>query len=324
MRVLHWFKFLSAFIIGAILLNVLPAQAFSQAFYPTQSKGNKGVDVQALQYLLKQRGFSLTVDGDFGSGTETVVKSFQTQNGLSADGIVGPATWGKLVLTVQQGSTGDAVRALQTLLNAKRSAGLTVDGVFGAGTRAAVISFQQHAGIGADGVVGPTTWQNLLWHYDYPDFSTPGLCDYASSNGTAGNWGTAALIGQLEATAQAFFLANGSRRIPVGDISLEHGGDIVGHASHETGLDVDLRPIRLDNAQCTSGTRWDSANYDRARTRALAQAIYAAAPGHVKFILFNDPQLISEGLTTYYDNHDDHLHVRYCEKVHPNSMYTCP
>ena len=35
----------------------------------------------------------------------------------------------------------------------------------------------------------------------------------------------------------------------------------------------------------------------------------------MKLIYFNDPVLISEGLTTWYTGHDDHLHVRYCERV---------
>ncbi|WP_199238707.1 hypothetical protein [Kribbella steppae] len=61
----------------------------------------------------------------------------------------------------------------------------------------------------------------------------------------------------------------------------------------------------------------------KAATRQLVQAIRAAAPGHVRIIFFNDPVLISEGLTSQWDAHDNHLHVRFCEKVHPNSLYTC-
>ena len=56
---------------------------------------------------------------------------------------------------------------------------------------------------------------------------------------------------------------------------------------------------------------------------ALIKAIRAAAPGHVKLVFFNDPVLISEGLTTHLDNHDNHFHVRFCERVHPNSLYDC-
>ncbi|GAB3809519.1 hypothetical protein [Micromonospora zhanjiangensis] len=36
-----------------------------------------------------------------------------------------------------------------------------------------------------------------------------------------------------------------------------------------------------------------------------------------------DQVLISEGLTNMQTNHDNHLHVRYCETVHPNSLYDC-
>lgn len=47
------------------------------------------------------------------------------------------------------------------------------------------------------------------------------------------------------------------------------------------------------------------------------------APGHIVVIWFNDPTLISEGLAARLSNHDNRLHVRYCEKIHPNSLYDC-
>jgi peptidoglycan hydrolase-like protein with peptidoglycan-binding domain len=302
------------------MVTAVPAHAFANAFFHTQSGGNRGVDVRAIQYLLQARGQSVTADGVFGSGTTTAVKNFQSSRGLTADGIVGPATWGALIITVQQGASGPAVKALQTQLNAKRRLSLAVDGIFGSGTHSAVVAFQQHAGITADGIVGPTTWRNLIWHYDYPSLS--GMCDKdPDGNGTA-NWGTGATIGQLEAGVASFGTADGP--VPLGDVGFEHGGDIPGHASHEEGMDVDIWPIRTDSAQCTAGRiTWESGTYDRAATRRLVQAIRGTAPGHIKLIFFNDPVLIGEGLTTQYPNHDNHLHVRYCEKVHPNSLYDC-
>ncbi len=135
---------------------------------------------------------------------------------------------------------------------------------------------------------------------------------------TSAHWGTASAIKWLETAALAFYLTNGSRLVPVGDISLEHGGDIAGHDSHEDGLDVDLRLIRTDNAQCSGGTTWQNTNYDQARTRAFILSIYAAAPGHIKLIFFNDPVLINEGLTSPFTGHDDHIHIRFCEAAHPN------
>ncbi|GAA4908400.1 penicillin-insensitive murein endopeptidase [Streptomyces coeruleoprunus] len=316
-----------AVLLAAALLMVLglprPAAAFSAAFFPTQSAGNRGSDVTALQYLLNARGQSVGADGVFGSGTKSAVVAFQGANGLTADGIVGPATWGKLVVTVQQPDSGPAVKAVQHLLNAKRGAGLTVDGVFGSGTTAAVKSFQSHAGLGADGIVGPTTWRNLLWHYESVDFGAGTLCDQNPDGNTSANWGTSAAVGQLEAAAAAF-AATGNGRLPVGDLSWEHGGDIPGHGSHEAGLDADVWPIRTDSAQCGAGRiTWESSTYDRDATRKLVQEIRAKAPGHIKVIWFNDPVLINEGLVKPLTNHDNHLHIRYCEAVHPNALYTC-
>lgn len=51
-------------------------------------KGSKGANVKILQEFL-----GITADGDFGSGTETAVKKWQTKNGLLSDGVVGPKTW---------------------------------------------------------------------------------------------------------------------------------------------------------------------------------------------------------------------------------------
>jgi peptidoglycan hydrolase-like protein with peptidoglycan-binding domain len=241
---------------------------------------------------------------------------------LPVDGIVGTTTWAKLIVWVGPGSSGHAVKVVQRLLNEKRFARLTVDGIYSTATRNAIITFQKHMGMTPHGTLGPVTWRHLLWHYDYPSFKTV-LCDYTDEgNGRAGNWGTAATIGQLEAAAAAF-LTTGHGRVAVGDISFEHGGNIPGHATHEVGLDVDLRLIRDARNQCTYGTTWRLASYDRAATRMLIKAIRAAAIGHVKLIYFNDPVLIGEGLTTWFTGHDDHLHVRYCERAYPDPRYHC-
>lgn len=308
-----------------LLTALMPAsaQAYANAFFPTQSSGNRGADVQAIQFLLQYAGQSVDADGVFGATTVTAAKAFQTAKGLGVDGIVGPQTWGALTPTLRSGDSNAAVKALQVELNAKRRLSLPVDGVFGTAVRDAVVSFQSHAGIGADGIVGPITWRNLAWHYDYPDFSA-NLCDQdPDGNGTAANWAAAAPVAQMEAAARSF-ASTGQGKVPYGDAGFEHGGDIPGHASHDNGMDIDIWPIRTDNGQCTAGRiTWESTTYDRAATRQLIQAVRAAAPGHVKYIWFNDPTLISEGLTQQWPAHDNHLHVRYCEKVHPNSTYVC-
>ncbi|WP_326569971.1 penicillin-insensitive murein endopeptidase [Actinacidiphila glaucinigra] len=302
---------LFAAVAGLLLGLGVSAQAFSQAAFPLTSSGNRGTDVVALQHLLAAHGRTVAVDGVFGSGTRSAVVDFQQSKGLTADGIVGPATWGALAITVRQGDNGPAVKAVQALLNAKRGFGLTVDGAFGPATDSAVRTFQSHAGIGVDGVVGPTTWKNLLWHYENIDFGAGTMCAQSPDGNANAHWATAGAVGQLEAAA-AVFASTGNGRLPVGDAGFEHGGDIPGHASHEVGMDIDVWPIRTDSAQCTAGRiTWQSGTYDRAATRRLVQEIRANAPGHVELIFFNDPQLISEGLTTSYPNHDNHLHIRY-------------
>lgn len=60
--------------------------------FPTLRKGDKGDWVQYLQELCP-----LVDDGIFGSDTEAAVKNFQSNMGLSADGIVGPLTWEALL-----------------------------------------------------------------------------------------------------------------------------------------------------------------------------------------------------------------------------------
>lgn len=64
----------------------------------TLSRGQRGKEVSELQSELKKQGYTLEVDGIFGSKTETAVRHFQKENKLrKVDGIVGPETWGALL-----------------------------------------------------------------------------------------------------------------------------------------------------------------------------------------------------------------------------------
>ena len=67
---------------------------------PVLKSGSKGGKVKALQAMLKGYGYGLGiwgVDGDFGAATVKAVQQYQKKNGLTADGIVGKATWAKLL-----------------------------------------------------------------------------------------------------------------------------------------------------------------------------------------------------------------------------------
>lgn len=131
--------------------------------WPTLKKGDSGNEVYAIQYLLLHHGQTPAADGIFGNETQSEVEDFQTVKNLKEDGIVGPETWQALIVTVKQGDTGPAVRAVQQLLRGKFGFNsVTVDGIFGPITAQAVKDFQTSKGIASDGIVGPITWQKLI------------------------------------------------------------------------------------------------------------------------------------------------------------------
>ncbi len=164
--------FIALMVICSLVVSAKPAGAAS---WPTVSYGASGVDVRSIQRLLTQRGFTVAIDGSFGSGTKTGVVNFQRSKGLTADGIVGARTWGALIITVRSGSTGNAVKAVQEQLIANGCGTLSVDGAFGPGTDGAVRRFQSANGLVADGIVGPNTWMHLVYG---------GRCSTGTTSGT--------------------------------------------------------------------------------------------------------------------------------------------
>lgn len=134
----------------------------------------------------------LTQDGIFGSNSTMAVRVFQRQFGLSIDGQMGKNTWNKFseVLmaqsvsnlmkvtptypgsSLQQGSSGDTVRCIQSYVGqVKKAHNLNypmpvVDGQFGSITKEAVMGFQATYGLQIDGIVGPDTWQRLASEFN--------------------------------------------------------------------------------------------------------------------------------------------------------------
>ena len=134
-----------------------------------------------------------TVDGIFGSKTESSVRAFQQIFGLEVDGIVGKATWYELVRLyvavtslaelrsrgqqfyanswlvsdpLRVGSSGDKVRHLQYMLSMlsqyiPQLPPLEIDGSFGPATRNAVIAFQQYVELPVTGIVNARTWDEI-------------------------------------------------------------------------------------------------------------------------------------------------------------------
>lgn len=86
------------FAMALVLPMAAPSQVDAYGWSRTLKKGDSGADVKELQ--IRVAGWAadspsktyVAVDGVFGSGTEAAVKRFQRAYGLTADGVVGPAT----------------------------------------------------------------------------------------------------------------------------------------------------------------------------------------------------------------------------------------
>ena len=141
-----------------------PAPAISDTIL---KKGMKGEAVRTLQKYLIQLGF-LTgeADGLYGSGTKNAVRAFQAANGLAADGDAGEKTLLAIqnavsavtaATTLRDGDRGDAVKTLQQKLISLGYLNRSADGVFGAGTKAAVRAFQNAHSLSATGVADAAT-----------------------------------------------------------------------------------------------------------------------------------------------------------------------
>lgn len=128
--------------------------------WSTVAPGSDAQVVKGIQYLLRARGHAVATTGVYDPATTAAVTAFQAGAGLTADGIVGPQTWPALVVTTQNGSSGDAVRAVQQfgLLGIPGDDPLVVDGSYGPVTTARVRFFQESWGLTLDGIAGPETW----------------------------------------------------------------------------------------------------------------------------------------------------------------------
>ena len=88
---------------------------------------------------------------------ELNAQGFRDSNGnkLVVDGIAGSKTLSACP-TLKVGARGNITKLMQ------QKVGTTADGIFGNGTKQAVINYQKSKGLSADGIVGQNTWRKLL------------------------------------------------------------------------------------------------------------------------------------------------------------------
>lgn len=160
-------------------------------------EGMEGFDVEALQYYLAFIGYfypnlpPIPISGYFGEMTRDAVFSFQNAYGLPITGVVDESLFYKIYevyrTTVEglpanyqsaigepypgqyltEGDQGESVQIIQGYLNKIGQSipsipVITVDGVFGPRTKAAVIAFQEFLGIEPTGAIGPVEWAEII------------------------------------------------------------------------------------------------------------------------------------------------------------------
>lgn len=166
-------------------------------------QGDIGQNVSRIQIELNRISQNypaipkVEMDGVFGPATDAAVRAFQSIFSLTVDGIVGQATWYKLILlyvavnklgelrsegqtflgfsweypeSIEPGETGGKVTHLQYMLSViaefiPEVPAPTITGRYGEETEQAVAAFQTYAGREATGTVDRETWDEIYAQY---------------------------------------------------------------------------------------------------------------------------------------------------------------
>ena len=183
------------------IVNNAPIQGITSSYPGTPlRRGTSGPSVVTAQVMLNRISQNYpaipkiaSVDGIFGAQTEAAVRKFQEVFNLTVDGIIGRSTWYALVRyyiavtnmaelrsqgqqfyanswattnPIEQGDRGVKVEHLQYMLSVLSQyipeiPNVTIDGIFGSGTRDAVIAAQRRFDLPQTGIVNFDTWNEI-------------------------------------------------------------------------------------------------------------------------------------------------------------------
>lgn len=191
------------------LVTDVPIRGLTPSYPGTPLRlGSSGVPVLQIQGALNRisRNYPAIpkitpLDGLFGPGTESAVREFQRIFNLTPDGVVGSATWYRILSiyiavtrlaelnsegqrylpssfnlpnVLSLGSSGNYVYGLQYMLNVLSDfipeiPSVTLDGQYGIATRDQVLAYQRYFGLTPSGIVGKSTWDSIVNRFEGVD-----------------------------------------------------------------------------------------------------------------------------------------------------------
>ena len=221
-------------------------------------------------------------------------------------------------LTVSVGAGGKntinaEIMAIQTLLNKWVEPKIAVTGICSGKsddpTVIAIKSFQSKFSSSPDGRIDPggtgLKYLNREPFILLPQVSGFGYYSYGKGSWNDRQWGTQATIDALKDIARQFNWNNPTAQIGIGDISLQFGQSMSPHKSHRSGMNVDIRPCRTDNAMIP--VAFTDTDYDQEKTKLLIELCLSHK--NVKDIFFNDPEIYKLDRVSFLEGHHDHFHI---------------
>ena len=175
----------------------IPAEDVEDVFASELKRGDMGIAVRELQYLLSfislfnDRVREVEIDGVYGAATQNALESFQQAYSFDRTSSVTPKVWDELLsvyrgilnvlpadflppdvalypgFPLRIGSSGEDVRFIQEYLNYISNTfteipRLNTDGQFGQRTEDAVKAYQRTFGLTPNCIVGSVTWNSIV------------------------------------------------------------------------------------------------------------------------------------------------------------------
>jgi peptidoglycan hydrolase-like protein with peptidoglycan-binding domain len=138
-----------------------------------------GPTVRQWQQKMRERGWNLEADGQYGPVSKRSCMNFQREHNLEVDGIVGPRTWKATWeapstmpppwpgTVLEVGSTGGPVETWEAQLDSRGWRVSAVDQTYDVKTEQACKAMQGFKGLPATGKVDQQTW-NAVWQENVP------------------------------------------------------------------------------------------------------------------------------------------------------------